>query len=182
MKLRNTLLGLTFLVSGTSNAVSINGSLEISGGFQPIDAVSSPVGLDVATGIDFTTNGLVVGSAGDLTTLFGSTVTMTDFQFDPDLVPNPVTLWSVNTFSFSMDTVTINTNPRSTTNLSLSGSGTVSGAGFDPTDGNWEFTANTANGTTFSWSSSTVAVPIPAAIWLFGSGLLGMVSIARRRS
>jgi len=25
------------------------------------------------------------------------------------------------------------------------------------------------------------AVPVPAAVWLFGSGLLGLVSVARRR-
>ena len=28
---------------------------------------------------------------------------------------------------------------------------------------------------------ANVAVPIPAAVWLFGSGLLGLVAIARRR-
>ena len=27
----------------------------------------------------------------------------------------------------------------------------------------------------------TVAVPVPAAVWLFGSGLLGLVGVARRR-
>ena len=27
----------------------------------------------------------------------------------------------------------------------------------------------------------TAAVPVPAAVWLFGSGLLGLVGIARRR-
>jgi len=29
---------------------------------------------------------------------------------------------------------------------------------------------------------NTTAVPVPAAVWLFGSGLLGLVGVARRRS
>ncbi|MCW9024363.1 MAG: VPLPA-CTERM sorting domain-containing protein [Gammaproteobacteria bacterium] len=28
---------------------------------------------------------------------------------------------------------------------------------------------------------TTSAVPVPAAVWLFGSGLLGLVGVARRR-
>jgi len=35
---------------------------------------------------------------------------------------------------------------------------------------------------TGTWTSYTVsAVPVPAAVWLFGSGLLGLVGVARRR-
>jgi len=30
-------------------------------------------------------------------------------------------------------------------------------------------------------NSSVAAVPVPAAVWLFGSGLIGLVGIARRR-
>jgi hypothetical protein len=30
--------------------------------------------------------------------------------------------------------------------------------------------------------TSTAVVPVPAAVWLFGSGLLGLVGVARRRS
>ena len=37
------------------------------------------------------------------------------------------------------------------------------------------------DGTITSISASTV-VPVPAAVWLFGSGLLGLVGIARRKS
>ncbi|VAW79336.1 hypothetical protein MNBD_GAMMA15-1239 [hydrothermal vent metagenome] len=32
-----------------------------------------------------------------------------------------------------------------------------------------------------NWSNNTSPVPVPAAIWLFGSGLLGLVGVARRR-
>jgi len=31
------------------------------------------------------------------------------------------------------------------------------------------------------WTASRSAVPIPAAVWLFGSGLFGLVGIARRK-
>ena len=40
-------------------------------------------------------------------------------------------------------------------------------------------TSSTVSSTSFSGSIS--AVPVPAAIWLFGSGLLGLVGIARRK-
>ncbi|MGB5717515.1 MAG: VPLPA-CTERM sorting domain-containing protein [Gammaproteobacteria bacterium] len=29
---------------------------------------------------------------------------------------------------------------------------------------------------------AAAVVPLPAAVWLFGSGLLGLIGIARRRS
>ena len=33
----------------------------------------------------------------------------------------------------------------------------------------------------YVWTSDVAAVPIPAAAWLFGSGLLGLIGIARRK-
>ena len=45
-------------------------------------------------------------------------------------------------------------------------------AGFDAIDGE----------TSAQFAGSTSVVPVPAAVWLFGSGILGLVAIARRKS
>ena len=42
----------------------------------------------------------------------------------------------------------------------------------------WESTAPTQGPSNVSWSYAVV--PIPAAIWLFGSGLIGLIGLARR--
>lgn len=34
----------------------------------------------------------------------------------------------------------------------------------------------------FNWNNASSPVPIPAAMWLFGSGLLGLISVARRKA
>lgn len=39
-----------------------------------------------------------------------------------------------------------------------------------------------AEGVTFSIDNSTSPVPVPAAIWLFGSGLIGLIGLARRKA
>lgn len=48
------------------------------------------------------------------------------------------------------------------------------GGSADPFGGQWDYTL------TFEVGPATV-VPVPAAIWLFGSGMLGMIGIARRK-
>lgn len=45
-----------------------------------------------------------------------------------------------------------------------------------------------ALGTSFSWAQNMITpgvwtvVPVPAAVWLFGSGLIGLVGVARRKT
>ena len=43
------------------------------------------------------------------------------------------------------------------------------------------FSIESANGNVVSTDIINTAVPVPAAVWLFGSGLLGLVGIARRK-
>ena len=37
------------------------------------------------------------------------------------------------------------------------------------------------NGDYEAWVADISAVPVPAAVWLFGSGLIGLISIASRK-
>lgn len=183
MKFRvvGTVCAASVFFSASSLAALIDGSISLSGGLTPVDASLVGTTLVAATGIDFDGTATVDQAAGDFSTSAGSTATMGDFQFDPVLDPNPVSIWSVDGFTFSMDSVVVDF--QSFNFLLLSGSGTVSGNGFDATEGTWKFSANTANSNTFSWSSSSATVvPVPAAVWLFGSGIIGMAGVARRRN
>ncbi|MDT8387422.1 MAG: VPLPA-CTERM sorting domain-containing protein [Thiogranum sp.] len=58
---------------------------------------------------------------------------------------------------------------------SIFGSGTFSGVRLDISNAS---AAPSLLGTT---SAGVAVVPVPAAVWLFGSGLIGLVGIARRR-
>ena len=181
MAYKHFLLAATMVISGSAHAALIDGSLSMSGGFAPVDSLNNPTTLGAATGIDFTGIAHVEQAEGDYAGALGDAVTMTDFQFSPNLDPNPVNVWSVDGFTFAMDQ--LSTVFQNTNFLLLSGAGTVSGNGFDATEGTWWLSAQTAQNITFSWSAtSATVVPVPAAAWLFGSGLLGLVGIARKKS
>jgi hypothetical protein len=60
----------------------------------------------------------------------------------------------------------------------------VNGDPFTPFNGTWQFNPLDSIGLTSINSYyliETTAVPIPAAVWLFGSGILGLIGIARRK-
>ncbi len=62
------------------------------------------------------------------------------------------------------------------TSVSINQYANSNGAGFWFLSNTGDLTYNIASG------ASTAPVPLPAAIWLLGSGLLGMAGIARRRA
>ena len=50
---------------------------------------------------------------------------------------------------------------------------------FSKLAGKWSLNFSTVSGANLSYSAS--AVPVPAAIWLLGSGVMGMTAVSRRR-
>ena len=44
-----------------------------------------------------------------------------------------------------------------------------------------DYLSFTNAGDTQTWDFAVATVPVPAAVWLFGSGLLGLVGVARRK-
>jgi len=195
MRLITSLL-LVCLTAGSSSvfAVSITGAFNVGNAYT----VSTP-DLSTATVLDFLSGPLadpgptrdaiggldINGGTGSFTGVdlnsVGDIVDVLDFaSFSP--ITNFLT---INGFQLDLDSLTIG--PQIPMFLGLSGTGTLSGNSYASTPATWTLTAQTLTDTgtgailPTTYSMTVAAVPVPAAVWLFGSGLLGLVAVARRR-
>ena len=172
MKIRNILLGLAFLASGTANASTVffptnqninfvftinNGSPGLQlGMFDDANStfIEGPDYLAIDVGNDTVTFAQTIGQNIDY-----------DVSNNSGFIPNTATLLGSDRFRLGMkDTGLGWADPDAVVCNSTSSSCTVTWAGL---------------------SSELVVdmqpIPIPPAVWLFGSGLLGLVGLARRR-
>lgn len=168
------LTGLLFVGTGVANAALITGEMGLTGAFT----ASGGSDLSDATIIDLTS---VIGTSGDgdigATVGFATigAVNNSPFSINPAVpVPNLLDIggWQV-------DIGTISIVDQTAAVLTLGGTGAISGNGFDTTPTEWTLSANAAGGT---YSMTVTAVPVPAAVWLFGSGLIGLIAVARRKT
>ena len=88
--------------------------------------------------------------------------------------------WSVGGFTFDLIESHIVVQGGNPPGVIVSGTGTITGHGFDPTPGVWSFSTQdpSAQGL-FSFSSATTAVPEPATVALLGFALVGMGALHR---
>jgi hypothetical protein len=131
-----------------------------------------------AWGFDTGANTITVGTgqvdyvSGDLASTISTgdaVAALSTFTYDV-FVPS-VNIWDLGDFKFDLNSVTSYT--EFSNGLYLTGSGTVSKAGFDATTMEWTISGNSA---TFA----AATVPEPSVIALFGLGLLGL-GLARRK-
>jgi hypothetical protein len=193
MKLSKTILA--FLATGLlscalfsqqAQATVIQGNINFAGAVA-FDTNSLATATRVVTWFDSNGNpgfsSVQAGGTGDFAgILAGTQATMAQpWIFNPS-TPTPG-LWSVGGFTFDLLTSTVVT--QNATFLNISGTGIVSGNGFDPTAMEWSFTAQSAGGRTrtiFSFSANGVAVPDGgSAFALLGLALTG-IEVLRRKS
>lgn len=152
--------------TGIANAAIIGG-MGITGNYT---ANSTTLTLNTATGTSGT---------DDLSTvMFGTPGTIVNGVISYDPFAPVFDVLQIGGWQLDLSTLTID--PNSTTEkLKLNGTGWLFGDSGEVA-ATWTFSANSAS--SYSMSVTATVVPVPAAVWLFGSGLLGLVGIARRRA
>jgi hypothetical protein len=165
-------LGSVFM----TQAAEIDGAITIKGG-----AVFDTGNINTANSVIDFQNTTVESRDGDFTgfVALGASVTMAEpWVFDPSTATSG--LWSVGGFTFDLSASTIIFQGGGF--LSVEGTGTVSGNGFDPTDGIWRFTSQSPSAAgVFSFSASTEVVPDGGlTIALLGMGLVGLEGLRRK--
>jgi hypothetical protein len=170
--------------SQQAQAAAIEGNINLAGAVR-FNTNSLATASSVVTWFDsFNNAGFSTVQAGGTSNfagiLAGSQATMAQWAFNPS-TPTPG-LWSVGGFTFDLLSATVVT--QNAQFLSISGTGIVSGNGFDPTNMEWSFTAQSAGGrprTIFSFSANGVAVPDGgSAVALLGIALTGIAALRRK--
>jgi hypothetical protein len=141
----------------TLEAAPINGTITFRGG-----AELNSGSVNTATRVTGWLNGsggppTVVSRSGSFTSVpVGASVAMTAPWIFGSGQP---ALWSVGGFTFNLTTSTI-THQGNDGLLAVSGTGTITGHGFNATPGSWRFsTQNPPANNVFSFSASTTATP-----------------------
>jgi len=168
--LRRFLLGAALVLMSTQSFAAL-----ISGQFDFVGAaLLDRNGAGTAyISIDYIGSPTTIISTDDFATTIAlnSPVTVTD----PWVVSAPqANLWQAGGFSFDLSTITINNG------TTVTGSGVITGNGFDATTGFWSFTSQSSGDGIFSFSSTTV--PAPGIALLLGIGLVGIALTRKMRN
>jgi len=190
-------IGLTLGMTRQVEAAPIT----IDGGIRFGGAISANTNFGTANAIDIVGNVASIlcfsgwaPCTGDYASLNGvspGVATYNDFAFNPLPAGGIAPLWTftIGAMTYSFDLTRVTSFTRTPDGLggyrgiSIFGSGVARITGFTDTVADWSFSADRSRNT-FAFSSTTdaggVAVPEPGSMWLFGSGLVGLVAARRR--
>lgn len=168
------------LLSQEAQAVMIVGDISFQG---TVGLDNSDLGLATAVtdwhGVGgFGRPKVAAGTDGDFIGLLGSKATFAaPWSFNSGSLPG---FWTVGGFTFDLTASAVDT--QNSTYLKVSGTGFVSGNGFDPTPGSWSFEARDRGNPLFQFRGAT-ATDVPdggATVALLGLALAG-VAVVRRK-
>jgi hypothetical protein len=170
--------------SQQAQATSIQGTIEFAGSVH-FDTNSLATAHRVVTWYDINNNAgfssVAPSSTGNFSgILAGTQATMAQLWIFNPSTPTPG-LWSVGGFTFDLLSSTIVT--QNANFLTITGSGIVSGNGFDPTDMEWSFSTQSSAGrprVKFSFSADATAVPDGGTTVMLLGAALGALGLARR--
>lgn len=159
--------------SGIANAAFITGGMGVTGSYT---ADSTTFTFGTATGTSGSTD--ILGTTVGFST--PGTIVAANDTINYDTFSSVADILQIGGWQFDMSTLIVDS-ASTFDRLKFSGTGMLSGNGYDVTGATWTLSAN-STGSSYSMSISAAVVPVPAAVWLFGSGLLGLVGIARRKA
>ena len=176
MNIKNLALITALVISSAGIAKAdpiISGSLGIAGGGDSWNTTTETV--------SFTSAGFVVTADGTFSSgLVGSTVTLSDFSYAVGSYA-PFAVFSTAD-GITLDLTSITEGDVDSTGLHIDGTGVLTENGFAPTTGTFIFNSSTSgDSAAFEATATATAVPEPASLALFGTGLLGIVGVARRK-
>jgi hypothetical protein len=189
MKIKKLIAAVALAVGlvTAAQATPITGMIQFAGSVA-FDTTSLATATRVNTWFDVFGNAgfsnVTAGNTGSFAVITPGTqaAMATPYVFNPS-TPTPG-LFSVDGFTF--DLLSSAVTKQTATELTISGSGTVSGNGFTPTGMNWLFTTQDVTGhgaAQFSFSANGASAGVPdsgAAVSLLGIGLIGL-ELARRK-
>ena len=171
----------------SAQATPITGFIQFAGSVA-FDTKSLATATRVDTWFDVFNNAGFSNVTNGSTGAFSAIAAGTQAKMGTPYIFNPSTstpaLWSVAGFTFDLSTSILV--KQTATELTIEGTGIISGNGFTPTESSWMFTTQNAGGgrhATFSFSANNNSEAVPdtgAAISLLGIGLMGL-ELARRK-
>ena len=159
--------------AGVASAATISIGSEV--GFIGTYTPTGGTGLADATGLTFGGGTVIIGS-DDFAGQVGGSVTLNDLSLTGVTADPFFTMAGGLSFTITGFTLDLQTENA----LNWTATGFWSLAGFDDTAGIFVFTGDSLNDV-FTYSTAGSVVPVPAAVWLFGSALLGLGAMRRRK-
>ena len=185
--IRGVVLGVVVLAAGQAQAAAITGGMTLGGAYS----LTAEADLSTTTSLTLLD---VYGTGGGTGSLDNVTVTSSGVAGNSLVFPATAVTNLLQIEGWQVDILDSSIVGQTGSSLELSGTGTLFCADtatcgqYDPTAMEWTLSA-VATGSSYSMTvtmlgggaAGLTAVPVPAAVWLFGSGLIGLAGVARRK-